>query len=138
MSVSIKTLFSEFMRTRGHAGCLDFDLEAGALDMQVTVNKILYSSMKLCTFIFHQVIFISQVSVNTTKATSGDKDAKMLSGGERSFSTVAFVMALGDSLQTPFRIMDEFDVFMVWSMHPFLHQIFSFSPALFCGCVQGG
>jgi chromosome segregation ATPase len=40
------------------------------------------------------------------------KDLKQLSGGERSFATVAFALALGGETDTPFRAMDEFDVFM--------------------------
>ncbi|XP_026731893.1 structural maintenance of chromosomes protein 6 [Trichoplusia ni] len=35
-----------------------------------------------------------------------------LSGGERSYSTVAFIMALWDCVELPFCFMDEFDVFM--------------------------
>jgi chromosome segregation ATPase len=40
------------------------------------------------------------------------KDLKQLSGGERSFATVAFALALGGETEAPFRAMDEFDVFM--------------------------
>ena len=35
-----------------------------------------------------------------------------LSGGERSFSTLAMLVSLGATIECPFRVMDEFDVFM--------------------------
>jgi chromosome segregation ATPase len=39
-------------------------------------------------------------------------DMKELSGGERSYTQVALLLALGQNVECPFRIMDEFDVFM--------------------------
>lgn len=45
-------------------------------------------------------------------AKSQTNDVKALSGGERSFVTVSLLLAIGESLETPFRVMDEFDVFL--------------------------
>ncbi|XP_041357126.1 structural maintenance of chromosomes protein 6-like isoform X2 [Gigantopelta aegis] len=54
-----------------------------------------------------------EMSVQPTKsAGDGPKDLKSLSGGERSFSTVCFILALWDAMESPFRCLDEFDVFM--------------------------
>uniref|UniRef100_A0A8R1HLZ4 Structural maintenance of chromosomes protein 6 n=1 Tax=Caenorhabditis japonica TaxID=281687 RepID=A0A8R1HLZ4_CAEJA len=40
------------------------------------------------------------------------RDLKGLSGGERSFVTASLVMSLWEVMEQPFRMMDEFDVFM--------------------------
>lgn len=39
------------------------------------------------------------------------KDLRSLSGGERSFTTLAFMLALAEVTQNPIRVMDEIDVF---------------------------
>jgi chromosome segregation ATPase len=52
------------------------------------------------------------VQKDSADANSQQKDVNALSGGERSYTTIALLMALGESLETPFRIMDEFDIFL--------------------------
>ncbi|KAK9825963.1 hypothetical protein WJX74_001617 [Apatococcus lobatus] len=53
-----------------------------------------------------------KVCIKGDNAAGVEKDLKSLSGGERSFTTVAFSLALGDWLHSPIRAMDEPDVFM--------------------------
>jgi len=46
------------------------------------------------------------------EANKATHDAKALSGGERSQATIAFITALGEAADAPFRAIDEFDIFM--------------------------
>ncbi|KAF0992212.1 hypothetical protein HZS_6278, partial [Henneguya salminicola] len=76
--------FRELLQNRGYSGSILFDHESKKL----TIN------------------------VSAIGADVNCKDSKGLSGGERSFSTLAFIISLWQSIDSPFRCLDEFDVFM--------------------------
>ena len=52
------------------------------------------------------------IRVKMEGAKAAHQDLKTLSGGERSFITICFLLALGSQLQAKFHCLDEFDVFM--------------------------
>jgi chromosome segregation ATPase len=52
------------------------------------------------------------IVVHTNKSKEASKDLKSLSGGERSYSTVAFLLSLWSIVECPILFLDEFDVFM--------------------------
>ena len=80
--------FSYFLQQRDYDGKIKFDHNKEHLIIEVKVDS-------------------------HTKKSQSTSNTKALSGGERSFSTVCFIMALWDAIQAPFRCLDEFDVFMV-------------------------
>jgi len=78
--------FDEVLNRKGSSGQIEFDHK------EKTLNLIVQKDNK--------------------DESSQTADVKALSGGERSYTTLALLLALGESLETPFRVMDEFDVFL--------------------------
>lgn len=88
MEKLINKRFNFYMKKKGNLGRMTIDKDAKKLSLVVQIG-------------------------GSKKAGSGQaKDLKTLSGGERSFTTVAFTLALGAETDMPFRAMDEFDVFV--------------------------
>jgi len=78
--------FNDILNRKKSSGVLEFSHKHGTLDLVVQKDF--------------------------TQENTQTKDVKALSGGERSFTTLALLLALGERLETPFRVMDEFDVFL--------------------------
>lgn len=85
MSLRVKHKFNMVMQLRGFVGEIVMDTKNGTLSLSVVPRDK----------------NISNAVCNT----------KSLSGGERSYSTVAFLIALWSCVDTPFYFLDEYDVF---------------------------
>lgn len=83
------------MKLRDIDGTLKFDNDAGTLDIQVVPRD------KDCA--------------NAVKKTTN------LSGGERSYTTVAFLLSLWSCVDHPFYFLDEYDVFTVRELMNKIH-----------------
>ena len=83
---SANATFDEVLNRKGSSGEIKFDHKAKTLNLLVQKDN--------------------------NNEHSQTADVKSLSGGERSYTTLALLLALGESLETPFRVMDEFDVFL--------------------------
>lgn len=81
-----------------------------SMDFQQYVNSRQYNG----NLIFDHQEQKLDIVVNPSKSAHGKevKDLKALSGGERSFSTVAFLLSLWSIVESPILFLDEFDVFM--------------------------
>ncbi|GBG23953.1 Structural maintenance of chromosomes protein 6 [Hondaea fermentalgiana] len=88
----MQKIFESNLSYRNHSGSVNIDQENGTLNF--TWAKSGDSQM------------------SQTQASQEVKDAGQLSGGESSFTSLAFLMALGSVMKSPWRVMDEFDVFM--------------------------
>ena len=88
MASSANFAFDALLKPQGAQGQLIFDFKNETLQMVVNPN-----------------------TRDTERQTASS--TVVLSGGERSVTTIAFVMAIGEQVECPFRAIDEFDVFQV-------------------------
>ncbi|XP_060947359.1 structural maintenance of chromosomes protein 6-like [Limanda limanda] len=85
LSARCKYYFDSMLSQRGYTGSMSFDHKNETLS----------------------------ISVQPGQGNKADlRDMRSLSGGERSFSTVCFVLSLWAITEAPFRCLDEFDVYM--------------------------
>lgn len=101
-SIMIKSYFRNRLSFRNLHGTLHFNFEEEILTMSV---------VKLGSEDDDNTIKQSQQN-NKKKKKGSQQTLAMMSGGERSFCTVSFILALWEVMDSPIRILDEFDVFM--------------------------
>lgn len=53
-----------------------------------------------------------KVEPDLSKVSDAGREAKTLSGGEKSFSTICLLLSIWEAMGSPIRCLDEFDVFM--------------------------
>ena len=108
--------FNAILYNRGHTGSLDVNFETGELDVVVKMkgNENAgaqgYCAQGIASTKSGQPA--GAKSKKRGKEASSGEDLRGLSGGERSYATLAFVMALARVSESPLQILDEPDVFM--------------------------
>lgn len=88
---SVRANFRKFLSTRGHNGTLKFKTENGQCELHIVTQMATHRK--------------EDGQLYTTK------DNRALSGGEKSYTTLCFILALAEICQNPLRVMDEIDVF---------------------------
>ncbi|SCV71036.1 BQ2448_3798 [Microbotryum intermedium] len=88
ISARAKLQFMHHLSARGFTGKLQFDHNHMRLNLRV------------------------QTEGGEKRNHSKQKDAKSLSGGEKSFSTICLLLTMWEAVGCPLRCLDEFDVFM--------------------------
>eukprot|EP01039_Chlorochromonas_danica_P001809 gene1809-1976_t len=83
---STKEKFDNYVQAKGAAGTVEFNHKEHSLTVQFQVDNADQTSIR--------------------------NDVRNLSGGERSFVTFSLLLALGHVIESPFRLMDEYDVYM--------------------------
>ena len=85
-STRTSLLFMDYISQRGYGGALAYD----HAEQRLTID----------------------VDVDASQAAEARRSVFSLSGGERMFSTVAFLLSMWMMVEAPFYALDEFDVFM--------------------------
>jgi chromosome segregation ATPase len=92
-AATVDQQFQEILNKRHFQGHMDVDFENARINMKVTPPG-------------------DKRGKNNEGQSKRSTDMKQLSGGERSYTTLAFLLAVCKEAETPFFCADEFDVFM--------------------------
>ena len=89
-----KNLFQIHLSNRGYSGYLELDHENQTLALKVRTER-------------------EEASQDEPEDwRHGMRDTRALSGGEKSYTTICLLLAMWDTIHSPIRCLDEFDVYM--------------------------
>lgn len=93
-------VFQSLLKSRNFEGQLVFDFKERTLDLLVTP-------------LGRNSVRVAEGPASKRCRVGHGDDIRTLSGGERSLATVCLILSLWEAIDSPLRILDEFDVFMV-------------------------
>ncbi|KAK7039128.1 hypothetical protein SK128_008976 [Halocaridina rubra] len=99
LSIWIKASFKEALNIRNLDGKATFDFEKETLTLLAQKRRAGTAS--------------DPMRLSSQSKRDQQQSVSMMSGGKRSFATVAFILALWEVIHSPVRILDEFDVDIV-------------------------
>lgn len=116
-------LKQKFDRVKVELSELELTLESLAAGIEIgkiAINNGQLRASTVCKNVFlemsHKRFKEPNITIDHGKKTIeifvDGKPVRSMSGGERSFTTVCFAIGLWEIVQSPFRCLDEFDVFM--------------------------
>lgn len=112
ISVRAAQHFRNLLQKRNYDGNLIFDHENKKLEVKVRtvkVEEVKNPQRRLDSYFGKKS---KKEKENTPEVVQGAKDARNLSGGEKSFSTICLLLSLWEAMSCKIRGLDEFDVFM--------------------------
>lgn len=111
--------FTKMLRKKGHTGSLKFDHSSKTLTAKMLPNSASADRAPAFTQATqgNVELTVEGAAEEEEEVEGGGKDGVgNLSGGERSFTTLSLICAIGTVMDAPFRMYDEYDVYMDESM----------------------
>jgi chromosome segregation ATPase len=103
--------FDMYMQKKGFSGTGPLSL---SLSLPLVSLSLSVSHLTLLSVQFDHKEHLLRITTQTDNLDENTQcnDMRQMSGGERSYTTLCLLLALGHVIECPFRLMDEYDVFL--------------------------